>query len=131
MDYGAAGPDNPGDEGGAGGGGGDHPGGWQLPDRVTVGPHVFRVVARDGAFIAEGGTDLLQGEINHLTGEIRLSVAYPERLFCTLWHEVLHACDDLAGAEISEEQVNRLANVIAMVLMDNEALRGGGFTRGG
>lgn len=52
-------------------------------------------------------------------------------MFVTLWHEVLHAIDDLVGAGLGEEEVDRLASGIAQVLLQNPGLQGGGFTRGG
>jgi hemolysin activation/secretion protein len=44
-------------------------------------------------------------------------------MFVTLWHEMLHAIDDVAGTGLSEDKINRLAPILAGVLIDNGYVR--------
>jgi len=47
----------------------------------------------------------------------------PARLFGIMWHEVVHAIDDLLHVGLEEKQVDQLGYGIMMVLRDNPALR--------
>lgn len=91
----------------------------RLPDTVRVGPHIYEVAVETEPFVSDDQRTILCGEANHDAGRIRVLRSLPTRMFVTFWHEVLHAVDDMAGTELSEDQVNRLAPILAGVLMDN------------
>lgn len=90
-----------------------------LPERVKIGPYHYEVQIEDTPFVADDGQSVLCGEARHNDGRIRVLRGSPDRMFVTFWHEILHGCDDMAGTELTEDQVNRLAPVIAGVLLDN------------
>lgn len=89
-----------------------------IPETVSVGPYRYVVKIEEGPFIGDGNASLC-GEANHNAGLIRVMQAVPERMFVTFWHEVLHAIDDVAGTELGEDAINRLAPILAGVLIDN------------
>jgi hypothetical protein len=90
-----------------------------LPETVKVGPLRYQVNVEDDAFPDDTKTGMLCGQANHNDGVIRIMRGAPHRMFSTLWHEILHAVDDVAGTELTEDEVNRLAPVLASVLIDN------------
>lgn len=94
-----------------------------MPESVRVGPFVYEVAVEDKPFVGSDETTVLCGEADHNGGRIRVMKAAPRRMFVTLWHEVLHACDEVAGTGLSEDQGNRLAPIVAGVLIDNAGVR--------
>lgn len=91
-----------------------------FPSAVKIGPYRFVVEAHPRPFASEDERHVLSGEIDHSAGVIRLyRNGNPEREYTTFWHEVLHGIDDLAGTDLGEDTVNRLAPVLAQVLMEN------------
>lgn len=90
-----------------------------LPDSVAIGPFRYRVQVEPEPFPDDRKASVLCGEADHNKGLIRVLQATPDRMFVTYWHEVLHGIDDVAGTELSEDQVNRLAPLLASVLLDN------------
>lgn len=88
---------------------------------VKVGHYTYRVVHIVG--LSDGRE--LAGQVDYTTQEIRLRPGLtPAHQRETLLHEVLHAIDDFMGIDLTEKQVGRLANGLAMVLADNPALLG-------
>jgi len=94
-----------------------------LPEHVRVGPFRYAVQIEDRPFLADDNTVLCR-QADHNAGRIRVMRAAPDRMFVTLWHELLHAIDDVAGTGLDEDTVNRLAPVLAGVLRDNVGVRG-------
>jgi hypothetical protein len=90
-----------------------------MPETVRVGPFVYEVVTEPGPFLNDDNPGALCGEANHNDCRIRVMRRNPDQMFVTLWHEILHAADQLAETNLPEETVGRLAPIVAMVLLDN------------
>lgn len=89
-----------------------------LPDVIHVGPYRYAVEIEPAAFVGEDHTTLC-GSCSHNDGRIRIMRCHPHRMFVTFWHEVLHAINDVAATQLSEDTVERLAPVLVGVLIDN------------
>ncbi len=73
----------------------------ELPTRVKVGPHMYRVTAVPdvGHVVHDGDEDLL-GHVDHRSGEITLGTDMSaSQKQDTLLHELLHAVLDLLGRD--------------------------------
>lgn len=90
-----------------------------LPESVVVGPYRYTVRIEDTPFVDDQGTGVLCGQHNPNEGLIRVLRGSADRMFVTLWHEMLHAIDDVAGTELSEDEINRLAPVLVGALFAN------------
>jgi hypothetical protein len=90
-----------------------------IPKEVRIGPYLLEVRIVDEPFPADDKRSVLSGEIDHNACLIRLTSSSPDRMFATLWHEVLHGIDEMAGTDLSEDTIARLAPILAMVLIDN------------
>ncbi|MDQ3541023.1 MAG: hypothetical protein M3440_10070 [Chloroflexota bacterium] len=89
-----------------------------LPDRVIVGPYTYSVQA---AYKETnwGHVDMTQQRIT-IDQDLQ-----PERQRICLMHEVIHACNDIAGVrddDTEERMVTYGAPLIVQVLRDNPAL---------
>lgn len=91
----------------------------KVPDAVVVGPFRYEVRVEDTPFPDDTHQTMLCGQADHNGGMIRVLRATPDRMFVTFWHEVLHAIDDVAGTGLPEDVINRLAPVLAGVLIEN------------
>jgi hypothetical protein len=93
------------------------------PKSVTVGPHVYRIVAQraaiDRASAACGETLVGQCDRNTLTIVVDPSLA-ASQLADTVLHETLHACFDVIGAseQVTMEIEERLVRALSPVLLD-------------
>lgn len=93
-----------------------------LPETVKVGLYIYRVVQHE-QLRDDDGTKCW-GTIKYADGIINIETGHtPERTLVTLLHEVLHGLDDVAGLNLKEKQITRLAPVLASFLKDNGWLR--------
>jgi hypothetical protein len=90
-----------------------------MPKSVRVGPYTYEVSVELDAFLNDDKSGALCGEANHNDCRIRVMARNPDQMFVTLWHEILHAIDQMAETDLSEETVSRVAPILAMVLIDN------------
>lgn len=89
--------------------------------RIKIGPLTIPVEFHE--CLMDGETQL-HGQMDWLEYKIKLSNHNPDIYqFVTLWHEVLHALENVYGIRLSERQVEALATLIVQVLQDNEQLR--------
>jgi hypothetical protein len=91
----------------------------RIPDKIQVGPCIYEVQLFDEPFLSDDRTTVLEGQHNPHDQLIKLWVRHPDAMYVTLWHEILHAIDQMAGTELSEETIHRLAPILVSVLLDN------------
>ncbi len=94
----------------------------KLPTSVKIGPYTYAVRVEPGAFPNDHNDRILCGESDHNACVIRVMERDPDQMVVTFWHEVLHAIDDLAGTELTEDVINRIAPLLVMVLRENAGL---------
>lgn len=91
----------------------------KIPDRVQVGPYIYRVDRPEGMFYSDDHRPL-NGDIDYDSGTIRIWAGIaPDRAYSVFWHEVTHALAELTDTALSEEDVSRLGPAIAAFLLDN------------
>lgn len=91
-----------------------------LPPHVRIGPYTYRVSRPEHCY-NDDGTQKLWGHIAH-SPEQHITIwrdAPDDRAWDTLIHESLHAINDLATLELTEEQIARIATAFFAFLRDN------------
>ena len=64
------------------------------------------------------------GDCNLSKSEININSTHSDdEIFSTLWHESIHALDEIFSIGLNEEQVKKLERGIVMILNDNFVLK--------
>lgn len=93
-----------------------------LPSSVKIGPYRYRLVLKKH-ITTDDGKDLY-GWIRHTPQTIHVqSGMSPSRTLAILMHEVLHGVDEAVDSGLTEDQISRLAPLLADVLAVNRLLR--------
>ena len=93
---------------------------WRLliPAHLKVGGRTYNITHPDRL---EDEGEPCDGLTDSDTLEIQLLAGIPEQNEkLTFVHEMLHAVDDFAALHLTEDTVERLAQALLMVLVDNE-----------
>ena len=93
-----------------------------LPDTITIGPVDYQVRVDDPYFDTN---DQLGACSNPAHALILLNLEHPaaeDELVDTIWHEILHAIDDIYRIPMSERRVVQLAEAITAVMQANPQL---------
>jgi hypothetical protein len=91
----------------------------RIPNRFKVGPCEYEIIMEDDPFISDDKTTSLEGQHDPHTQTIRLWRRHPDATYVTFWHEILHAISEMAGTDLDEDIVHRLAPILVTVLLDN------------
>ncbi len=93
---------------------------FTIPNYVKIGWKNYDV--RYAEERLNSGNELF-GQIDYQTCKITLREHNTqEQNECTLIHEILHGVSEMYGLNMEEEQVERLANALYTLLVDNERL---------
>lgn len=94
-----------------------------LPDSLRIGAHEYAVRLRDD--LRDAQTDSrIWGHYDPARLEVAvLAELPPTRRLASLLHEVVHAVADMMAVEVSERDVDCLAEGLAQVLVANGLLR--------
>jgi len=94
----------------------------KLPKRIKIGPVVFDIVQED-KLLDEGCNRKLLGQILISDCLIKMEPKQHDNTWrLTLLHEIVHGISVFSGCELSEEQVDRITNLLGAVLLDNPKL---------
>ena len=81
--------------------------------KLKIGAHTFTVKIEDSGLLEDGSHGICKYDDNTIAVSSDLS---DSQMVKTLWHEILHALNN----ELSEKEVEWLAEGITQVMLDNE-----------
>lgn len=86
----------------------------KIPDKIRIDGENWEIIKNKNLLRNES----LRGRITYLTRIIELEANSP-RIAPSLLHECIHAVDNNANLDLTEEQVKRLAHGIYAIIVDN------------